>query len=103
MNRNTYNSMSATQKKVIDAHCTNDWAAKFAGPWIDFEAGGGPRLKALKDREMYSTNAEQTELWKKSAEPVYKQWADSVRKVKADPDTVLKELRTALAQHKAGM
>jgi len=103
MNWNTYNSMSAPQKKVIDAHCTTDWAAKFAGPWIDFEAGGGPRLKALKDREMYSVNGEQLELWKKSAEPVVKQWTDSVRKVGANPDTVLNELKTALAQHKAGM
>ena len=103
MNWNTYNSMSAAQKKVIDAHCTTDWAAKFAGPWIDFEAGGGPRLKALPDREMYSTTAEQTELWKKSAEPVFKQWSDSVRKVNGDPDTILKELRAGLAQYKAGM
>ncbi len=103
MNWSTYNSMSAAQKKVIDAHCTTDWATKFAGPWIDFEAGGGPRLKALTDRDMYSTTAEQTELWKKSAEPVFKQWSDSVRKVNADPDTILKELRTALGQYKAGM
>jgi TRAP-type transport system periplasmic protein len=103
MNSNTYNSMSAAQKKVIDAHCTTDWAARFAGPWIDFEAGGGPRLKALADREMYSATAEQTELWKKSAEPVFKQWSDSVRKVGADPDAILKELRTALAQYNAGM
>ena len=85
------------------AFCTTDWAAKFAGPWIDFEAGGGPRLKALPDREMYSVTAEQTELWKKSAEPVVKQWADSVRKVGADPDAILKEFQTALAQYKAGM
>jgi hypothetical protein len=52
---------------------------------------------------MYSVNGEQLELWKKSAEPVVKQWTDSVRKVGANPDTVLNELKTALAQHKAGM
>ena len=43
------------------------------------------------------------EEWKKSAEPVYKQWADEVRKAGNDPDTILKELRTALAQNNAGM
>ena len=50
---------------------------------------------------MYSVTAEQTELWKKSADPVYKQWADGVRKVGGDPDALLKDLRTTLAQHKA--
>jgi TRAP-type C4-dicarboxylate transport system substrate-binding protein len=98
----TYNAMSAAQKKVIDDHCTTDWGAKFAGPWIDYEAAGGPKLKALPDREMYSVTPEQVELWKKSADPVYKQWADGVRKVGGDPDAILKDLRTTLAQHKAG-
>jgi TRAP-type C4-dicarboxylate transport system substrate-binding protein len=98
----TYNSMSAAQKKVIDDHCTTDWAAKFAGPWIDYEAGGGAKLKALADREMYSVTPEQNELWMKSAEPIYKQWANEARKVGADPDAVLKDLRSALAQNRAG-
>jgi hypothetical protein len=52
---------------------------------------------------MYSVDGEQLELWKKSTEPVVKQWTDSVRKVGANPDTVLNELKAALAQHKAGM
>jgi TRAP-type C4-dicarboxylate transport system substrate-binding protein len=102
MNWKTYNAMSAAQKKVIDDHCTTDWGAKFAGPWIDYEAGGGPKLKALKDREMYSVTPEQFEEWKKSAEFLYKQWGADVRKVGGDPDTILKELRTTLAQYKAG-
>ena len=102
MNWKTYNAMSAAQKKVVDDHCTNDWGAKFAGPWIDFEAGGGPRLKALKDREMYSVSAAQFEEWKRSADFLYKQWADNVRKVGGDSDTIMKELQTALSQFKAG-
>jgi hypothetical protein len=102
MNWKTYNAMSDAQKKVIDAHCTNDWAAKFAGPWIDYEAGGGPRLKALKDREMYSVSAEQYEQWRKSADVLYKQWENDVRKVGGNPEQIMKELQTALAQYKAG-
>jgi len=103
MHPKTYNAMSAAQKKVIDDHCTTDVGAKFAGPWIDYEAAGGPRLKALQDREMYNVTPEQTEIWKKSAEPIYKKWSDDVRKVGGDPDTIMQELRTALARHKAGM
>ena len=103
MNKTTYNAMSAAQKKVIDDHCSTDRGAKFAGPWIDYEAAGGPKLKALPDREMYNVTPEQTEIWKKSAEPVFKKWADDVRKVGGNPDVIMQELRAALARHKAGI
>src|SRR5436190_24019972 len=33
MNKGTYERMSAAQKKVIDEHCTTEWAGKFADPW----------------------------------------------------------------------
>ena len=45
MNPRVYEAMSASQKKVIDDHCTNDWAAKFADPWADFEAAGITKLR----------------------------------------------------------
>src|SRR5256885_780650 len=31
INKVTYEAMSATQKEVIDEHCTNEWAARIAG------------------------------------------------------------------------
>ena len=102
MNKDTYNAMSPAQKKVIDDHCTNDWAARFAGPWADFEAAGINKLRELPGHEIVSVNDEQLKEWKTSAEPVYKAWADSVRKTGGDPDVVLKDLRNALDQYKAG-
>ena len=39
--------------------------------------------------------------WKKSAEPLEKQWADNVRKAGGDPDAIMKELKQSLAQNKA--
>jgi TRAP-type transport system periplasmic protein len=50
---------------------------------------------------MVSVNDEQLKEWKASADPVYKTWADSVRKIGGDPDVVLKDLRSALEQYKA--
>jgi TRAP-type C4-dicarboxylate transport system substrate-binding protein len=101
MNQKTYDSLSAAQKKVIDEHCTNDWAAKFAGPWADFESSGINKLKALEGHEIYSVTDAQVKEWKASAEPLHKQWADGVRKVGGDPDVIMKELRAALDQYKA--
>jgi TRAP-type C4-dicarboxylate transport system substrate-binding protein len=101
MNPSVYEAMSASQKKVIDDHCTNDWAARFAGPWADFEAAGINKLRELPGHEIVSVTPDQLNEWKASGEPVYKSWADGVRKAGGDPDVILKELQAALAQYKA--
>jgi len=101
MNRPKYEQMSASQKKVIDDHCTTQWALRAAGPWADFEHSGLAKLKADPNREVYALSPAQLAEWKKSAEPVVKAWADGVRKAGHDPDTILKELRAALAKHNA--
>ncbi len=43
MNKAKYDGMSPAQKKVIDEHCTNEWAVKVASPFADFEKAGRPR------------------------------------------------------------
>jgi len=101
-NKDKYNQMSATQKKVIDNHCTNEWALKVAGPWADFEHNGIAKLKAEAGHEVYELTPAQLADWKKSAEPLQKTWADNVKKTGADPAAVMKELKDQLAKYKAG-
>ena len=62
--------MSAAQKKVIDDHCTTEWAGKIGGPWADFEHDGIAKIKAEPGQEVYSITDEQLGEWKKSAEPL---------------------------------
>ena len=52
--------------------------------------------------EVYQITDAQLDEWKKSAEPLEKQWAENVRKAGGDPDTIMKELKQSLAQYKAG-
>ena len=101
-NKNTYNQMSAAQKKVIDNHCTNEWALKVAAPWADFEHNGIAKLKAEAGHEVYDLSAAQLAEWKKSAEPLSKTWADNVKKAGTNPDVVMKEFKAELAKYKAG-
>jgi TRAP-type C4-dicarboxylate transport system substrate-binding protein len=101
MNKAKYDGMSAAQKKVIDDHCTNEWALRVAGPWSDFEHAGVAKLKADPAHEVYTISAEQLAEWRKSAEPLQAAWAANVRKAGGDPDAVMKELQAALAQYKA--
>src|SRR4051794_21573467 len=97
-NKNTYDQMSAKQKKAIDDHCTNEWALKVAGPWADFEHGGIAKIKAEPGHEVYELTPDQLARWKKAAEPLHKTWADNVKKTGVDPDAVMKELQAELVK-----
>jgi TRAP-type C4-dicarboxylate transport system substrate-binding protein len=101
INKDKYSGMSAAQKKVIDDHCTTDWALKIASPWADFEYGGHAKLKAEQGHEIYSLTPAELAEWRKAAEPLQASWAGKVRKVGLDPDKVLGELKADLAQYKA--
>ena len=93
----TYNQMSAAQKKVIDDHCTNEWALRVATPWADYEHAGVAKLKADPAHEVYPLTPEQLAEWKKAAEPLEKAWAANVKKAGGDPDAIMKELRDSLS------
>jgi TRAP-type C4-dicarboxylate transport system substrate-binding protein len=97
----TYNQMSAKQKKVIDDHCTNEWALKIASPWADFEHAGIAKIKAEAGHEVYPISAQQLAEWRKAAAPLEKTWADNVKKVGGNPDTIMKELKDQLAKFKS--
>jgi TRAP-type C4-dicarboxylate transport system substrate-binding protein len=101
MNPRTYAAMSPAQQKVIDDHCTTEWAARFADPWADFEHAGLEKIRAMPGHEVYTINDEQLGEWKKSSGPLQQKWADAVRSTGGDPDTILKELKASLAQYKA--
>jgi TRAP-type C4-dicarboxylate transport system substrate-binding protein len=100
--KTTYDQMSSAQQKVIDDHCNNEWAGRVAGPWAEFEHAGIAKLKALPDHEVYPLTADQLALWKKAAEPLQSAWAGNVKKVGADPDGAMKELKDSLAKYGAG-
>ena len=100
-NKATYNAMSAAQKKVIDDHCTNEWALKVAAPWADFEHGGIAKIKAEEGHEVYTLTPDQIAAWKKAAAPLEGAWADNVRKAGGNPDTIMKELHAELDKFKA--
>ena len=102
-NKAVYGQMSASQKKVIDDHCTNEWAGKVAGPWAEFEHAGVQKLKSDPAHEVYSLSEQQVAEWRKAAEPLANSWAENVKKVGANPEAVMKELKESLAKHQAGL
>ena len=101
-NKDKYNQMSAAQKKVIDDHCTPEWALKVASPWADFEHAGIAKIKAEAGHEVYEPTPAQIAEWKKAAQPLEEKWAEGVKKTGADPAVVMKELKAQLSKEGAG-
>jgi TRAP-type C4-dicarboxylate transport system substrate-binding protein len=103
MNKDKYNSMSASQKKVIDDHCTTEWAEKVASPWADFEAAGRMKIAATPGHEMVKLDAAQVDAWRKAVAPVTDQWAEGVKKAGGDPKQALDGLHQSLTKYKSAL
>jgi TRAP-type C4-dicarboxylate transport system substrate-binding protein len=99
LNKDTYAAMSAAQKKVMDDHCSSEWALKLASQWADFEHGGREKVKALPDHEVYALTAEQLDMWRKSAAPIVSDWEAAVRKAGLDPAAIMSDFRKTIADH----
>ena len=102
MNKAKYDAMSPAQKKVIDDHCTTEWAVKLTSPWHDFEESGLPKMKAAAGHEVYPLTPDQLKQWKASVEPLQKAWAEAVKKTGADPDALYKDFQASVAKYQAG-
>lgn len=102
INLKAYNAMSDAQKKVIDDHCTPEWASKVVDPWNEFEFAGRAKMKALKDHEVYPLSPEQLAEWKKATEPLKASWAEGVKKAGGDPAKIEADLQAALKKYDAG-
>jgi len=103
LNKDKIASMSATQKKVIDDHCTTEWAEKVVSPWADFEAAGRTKIGSTTGHEMVKLAPEQLDAWRKAVAPVADQWAESAKKAGADPKQVLDALHQSLVKYKSAL
>jgi TRAP-type C4-dicarboxylate transport system substrate-binding protein len=98
-----YNAMSEAQKKVIDDHCTPEWASKVTDPWTEFEANGRVKMKALPGHEVYPLTADQLAEWKKAVKPLHDSWAAAVTKAGGDAAAIDADLQATLKKYEAGI
>ncbi|MDX3805646.1 TRAP transporter substrate-binding protein [Bosea thiooxidans] len=101
MNKATYDNASPAQKKVIDDHCNNAWAAKLSAPWTDFEFAGRERMKAAPGHEVVKLDAAQIDAWRTAVKPLQERWAETVKKGGGDPEAILGELKARLTEAQA--
>jgi TRAP-type C4-dicarboxylate transport system substrate-binding protein len=103
MNKDKYESMSAAQKKVIDEHCTTEWAEKVGAQWADFEYAGRARLAAEPGHTVYKLSPQELDAWRKAIAPTETEWAAGATKAGYDAKAVMESLKSTLATYKAGL
>ncbi|MBP6775930.1 MAG: TRAP transporter substrate-binding protein [Piscinibacter sp.] len=96
MNKPFYDGLSPNQKKVIDDHCNNEWAAKVGQAWGDAEDAGKGKLAAMGGHTIVPMSAQQIDAWKKSVAPVYEQWVQNAGKAGIDGKAALDDLKARL-------
>lgn len=101
MNKGWYDKLSASQKKVLDDHCSNEWAAKVGAAWGDFEDSGQAKLEKTAGHTIVKLTPAQVDQWRKAAEPVYTQWMQAVDKSGVKGQQALDELRKEVASKHA--
>ena len=103
MNKDKYESLSPAQKKVVDDHCTSEWAEKVGSAWADFEIAGRAKIAAEPGHDVYKLTPDQLAAWRTAVQPVEVQWADGVRKAGGDPRQVLDSLKATLVKYKSAL
>ncbi|MBC7833004.1 MAG: TRAP transporter substrate-binding protein DctP, partial [Hyphomicrobium sp.] len=102
LNKGFYDKLSAAQKKVVDDHCSNEWAAKVGAAWGDDEDSGQGKLEQTAGHTIVKLTPAQVDMWKKAAEPLYVQWTAGADKAGVNGKQALDDLRKELDARKAG-
>jgi TRAP-type C4-dicarboxylate transport system substrate-binding protein len=102
LNKPWYEGLSPNQKKVMDDHCNNAWAAKVGAAWGDAEDAGREKLLAMGGHTIVPMSKAQVDTWKKAVAPVYDRWVAEAGKTGIDGANALADLRAELAKTGGG-
>jgi TRAP-type C4-dicarboxylate transport system substrate-binding protein len=101
MNNDSYQKLSAAQKKVIDDHCNNEWAAKIGADWGNDEDSGLEKLAKTPGHTIVKLTDAQLNIWRKAAEPMTADWLKKPNNSGIDAKEALESFRKALKTHNA--
>ena len=99
-NKGFVEKLSPANRKVIDDHCTPEWAERMSSGWADVEANGRNKIAADSTHTLHKPNAEQLQLWKTAAAPLTDEWKANIKKKGlGDADAIYKGLVDALKKY----
>ncbi|MEW5423561.1 TRAP transporter substrate-binding protein [Amorphus sp. 3PC139-8] len=89
INKDTMAALSPEDRKVIEDHCTPEWAEKMSAGWADAEAAGRDKLAADPDHTLYQPRPEETQMWKDAAAPLTEEWKQNISDTGRDPQPII--------------
>ena len=98
MNKPWYEALAPKQKKVIDDHCNNDWAARVGKDWGDAEDEGRAKLAAAPGQTIVPMSKAQIDAWKKAVAPMQAAWIAEADKAGINGKQALDDLKAQLAK-----
>jgi len=102
MNKAKYDGLSAEDKKVMDDHCTPEWAEKMASGWADAEAAGRQKMIDA-GHTMYKPDAAQAKMWVDATSQLQGEWAKAAAAKGIDADAAWKSLADTLKKYNSNL
>lgn len=101
INKAAFGRLSEAQQKVVNNHCTSDWAEKLPPEWVAWEQEGRTKLINDPKHTVYTITEEQKDKWKALTKTVQDQWVEEMNQQGRDGEQILGELRTLLQENNA--
>lgn len=96
MNLATYARLSPRQRKVVDAHCTTDWAVRVATGWAQDEQRGHAAMLTAQGHTVHRPAGADLKAWRALAPPLIERWSDALRRRGVEPDALRDNLKREL-------
>jgi len=96
INKDWYNKLAVSQKKVIDDHCNTEMAGKVGAAWGDVEDSGQGKMEKMGGHTITKLSAAQLTSWRNAVAPVTSNWVINADKSGANGQQVLEELQKEL-------
>ena len=90
--------LSPENRKVIDDHCTPEWAERMATRWADSEASGRQRM-IDEGHTLYKPTPEEVQLWIEATGSLRDEWKEAVSKTGVDADAAWASFEETLAKY----
>ena len=101
-NKDMYEKWSATQKRVMDDHCTTEWAQKM-GEWGAFENAAQSKIAAMPGHTIVKVTPTDLKEWRTASQARYDAWVTDAAKTGVNPKAAMDELRAELDKRGALM
>ncbi|WP_117192428.1 TRAP transporter substrate-binding protein [Rhizobium terrae] len=101
MNKAKIDGLSAADRKVINDHCTPEWAEKMASKWADAEAAGRQKMIDAGGHTLYKPTPDEVGLWKKATGSLQGEWEAAATKAGIDSKAAWASLSDTLKKYGA--